>query len=95
MKGGCVLFLLNLQSKDVHLILAQILKTDSLESFLKYTCYLWVSERIKAKRSKQVGAGCSSSIRDLKSLPCSYLVVGQNEVLIFLSPLNLNPKTYA
>jgi hypothetical protein len=25
MKGSCVLFLLNLQNKDVHLILAQIL----------------------------------------------------------------------
>jgi hypothetical protein len=28
MKGSCVLFLLNLKDKDVHLILAQILKAS-------------------------------------------------------------------
>jgi hypothetical protein len=39
MKGSCVLFLLNLQNKDVHLILAQILKHKKVEieaSILNY-----------------------------------------------------------
>jgi hypothetical protein len=40
MKGSCVLFLLNLQNKDVHLILAQILKikrTKQIGSLYLYT----------------------------------------------------------
>jgi hypothetical protein len=50
MKGSCVLFLLNLNNKDVHLILAQILSGKK------------ISEPIKIKRSKQIGVVYFSSM---------------------------------
>jgi hypothetical protein len=42
MKGSCVLFLLNLKNKDVHLILAQILVDKVAVFYAKNVpAYLW------------------------------------------------------